>query len=96
MVTREREFNEFFSHNILPLSAGFAFLPFLWLVNACWFFKYAFKAPDFPEQKKIRSCKYIIIIYTLFIGNNAPERHQSHLFGAAPYWLGQGKLGSMC
>jgi len=38
--------------------AGFALLPFLWMVNAFWFFKYAFKAPDFPEQKKIRS--YVI------------------------------------
>lgn len=42
----------------LFVSAGFALLPFLWLVNAIWFFKYAFKSAEFPEQKKIRSCKY--------------------------------------
>ncbi|XP_067937612.1 gamma-secretase subunit PEN-2-like [Watersipora subatra] len=38
--------------------AGFAFLPFLWAVNAVWFFKYAFKTTEFPQQKKIRS--YVI------------------------------------
>ena len=44
------------------------------------------------------------IIYTLF-GINAPEganktlitvRYHTHLFSAAPYYFGQGKLGSLC
>ncbi|KAF6031416.1 PSENEN [Bugula neritina] len=35
--------------------AGFALLPFVWAINAVWFFKYAFKSTEFPEQKKMRS-----------------------------------------
>jgi presenilin enhancer 2 len=37
---------------------GFLFLPFLWAINAVWFFKDAFKAPAFEEQPQIR--KYVI------------------------------------
>ncbi|XP_021951174.1 gamma-secretase subunit pen-2-like [Folsomia candida] len=38
---------------------GLAFLPFLWAVNAVWFYKEAFKRSPFPEQKEIR--KYSIL-----------------------------------
>ncbi|KAK7105343.1 gamma-secretase subunit PEN-2-like [Littorina saxatilis] len=37
---------------------GFVFLPFLWFVNACWFFNEAFRKPAYAEQKMIRS--YVI------------------------------------
>lgn len=37
---------------------GFAFLPFLWLVNAIWFFREAFLKPHYDEQSTIR--KYVI------------------------------------
>ena len=37
---------------------GFAFLPFLWLVNVVWFFREAFIKPSFPGQSKIKSGKY--------------------------------------
>ncbi len=37
---------------------GLAFLPFLWAVNAVWFFRQAFlRKPDFPEQAALR--KYV-------------------------------------
>ena len=47
----------------------------------------------------------IVIIYTYVFGSHAPEgtneplstvNQQPHLISAAPYKLGQGKLGSMC
>lgn len=34
--------------------AGFAFLPFLWAVNAVWFFKEAFVKEAYPEQATIK------------------------------------------
>ncbi|NP_991139.1 gamma-secretase subunit PEN-2 [Danio rerio] len=34
---------------------GFAFLPFLWLVNILWFFKEAFLKPAYTEQPQIKS-----------------------------------------
>ncbi|EDO46097.1 predicted protein [Nematostella vectensis] len=34
---------------------GLAFLPFLWLVNAIWFFREAFCRESFPGQKSMRS-----------------------------------------
>lgn len=37
---------------------GFFILPFLWFVNAVWFFKEAFVRPPFDEQKTIRG--YVI------------------------------------
>jgi len=34
---------------------GFAFLPFLWAINAVWFFKEAFlRKPEFPEQNELK------------------------------------------
>uniref|UniRef100_A0A1B6J8L5 Gamma-secretase subunit PEN-2 n=1 Tax=Homalodisca liturata TaxID=320908 RepID=A0A1B6J8L5_9HEMI len=39
--------------------AGFAFLPFVWLVNAVWFFEEAFKKPPYEEQKCIQ--KYVVM-----------------------------------
>ena len=33
---------------------GFAFLPFLWAVNAVWFAKEAFNRPPYPEQTQIK------------------------------------------
>ncbi len=33
---------------------GFALLPFLWGINAVWFFREAFVRPPFPEQKTIK------------------------------------------
>ncbi|CAG9770008.1 unnamed protein product [Ceutorhynchus assimilis] len=38
--------------------AGFALLPFVWAVNAIWFFNEAFRKPEYNEQKQIR--KYVI------------------------------------
>ncbi|XP_066582724.1 gamma-secretase subunit pen-2 [Prorops nasuta] len=37
---------------------GFALLPFLWAINAIWFFKDAFLEPCYEEQKQIK--KYVI------------------------------------
>lgn len=39
---------------------GFAFLPFLWLVNVVWFFKEAFVKPAYTEQPQIKICEYDI------------------------------------
>ncbi|XP_075393013.1 gamma-secretase subunit PEN-2 isoform X1 [Tenrec ecaudatus] len=36
---------------------GFAFLPFLWLVNIFWFFREAFLAPPYTEQSQIKGCE---------------------------------------
>jgi len=38
---------------------GFAFLPFLWAVNAVWFYKEGFKRAPFPEQRDIK--KYTVL-----------------------------------
>lgn len=40
-------------------SGGFAFLPFLWLVNVLWFFREAFLKPTYTEQLQIKSCEYV-------------------------------------
>lgn len=37
---------------------GFFLLPFLWMVNAVWFYVYAFRTPRFPEQYHIK--RYVI------------------------------------
>ncbi|XP_038195983.1 gamma-secretase subunit PEN-2 isoform X1 [Arvicola amphibius] len=37
-----------------PVERGFAFLPFLWLVNIFWFFREAFLAPAYTEQSQIK------------------------------------------
>jgi len=38
--------------------AGFAFLPFLWAINAVWFFNDVFRKPAFEEQSQMRT--YVI------------------------------------
>ncbi|KAJ8980382.1 hypothetical protein NQ317_009376 [Molorchus minor] len=38
---------------------GFALLPFVWTVNAIWFFNEAFRKPEYEEQKNIK--KYVIM-----------------------------------
>ncbi|XP_053963066.1 gamma-secretase subunit pen-2 [Anastrepha ludens] len=38
--------------------AGWAFLPFVWTINVCWFFNEAFRVAPYPEQTKIK--KYVI------------------------------------
>jgi len=38
---------------------GFALLPFIWLVNAVWFFKEGFRKEEFEGQKTIK--KYVIL-----------------------------------
>ena len=38
---------------------GFALLPFLWAVNAIWFFKEAFVKDAYEEQKRIR--KFVVL-----------------------------------
>ncbi|XP_049883953.1 gamma-secretase subunit pen-2 [Pectinophora gossypiella] len=38
---------------------GCVFLPFVWAVNAVWFFKEAFVKPAFDEQKQIK--RYVIM-----------------------------------
>ena len=43
---------------------GFAFLPFLWAINAVWFFKEAFlRKPEFPEQNEL---KRIVVMSGIF------------------------------
>lgn len=42
-------------HN--PFLAGFAFLPFVWAINVCWFFAEAFQKPAYTEQNQIKRCK---------------------------------------
>lgn len=37
---------------------GFAFLPFLWFVNAVWFFNEAFRKPPYEQQKMVKT--YVI------------------------------------
>lgn len=38
---------------------GMACLPLVWAVNACWFFKEAFKTPPYAEQERIR--RYVLL-----------------------------------
>ncbi|CAF2231322.1 unnamed protein product, partial [Rotaria magnacalcarata] len=37
---------------------GCACLPLLWIINAIWFYKQAFKVEPYPQQAEIR--KYVI------------------------------------
>ncbi|XP_065560589.1 gamma-secretase subunit pen-2-like [Artemia franciscana] len=37
---------------------GFALLPFLWAVNAVWFFTDAFVKAEYPQQREVK--KYVI------------------------------------
>ncbi|XP_014773172.1 gamma-secretase subunit PEN-2 [Octopus bimaculoides] len=34
---------------------GFALLPFLWFINFLWFFREAYRRPEFEQQKQIRT-----------------------------------------
>lgn len=43
---------------LLLCIGGFAFLPFLWLVNVVWFFREAFIKPTYTEQLQIKACKF--------------------------------------
>jgi hypothetical protein len=45
---------------------GFAFLPFLWAVNAVWFFREAFFRPSFPQQKTMKTYVVLSAIGSLF------------------------------
>ncbi|KAJ2943275.1 hypothetical protein O0L34_g12080 [Tuta absoluta] len=38
---------------------GFVLLPFVWTVNAVWFFSDAFTKPPFEEQKQIK--RYVVL-----------------------------------
>ena len=46
--------------------AGFACLPLLWLINAIWFYKQAFKVEPYPLQAQIRKCKRFVLFFNLF------------------------------
>jgi presenilin enhancer 2 len=49
------------------LTVGFAFLPFLWIVNVLWFFKYAFGADEnFQDINSIDTIKKEIRKYVIF------------------------------
>uniref|UniRef100_U5EVA9 Gamma-secretase subunit PEN-2 n=1 Tax=Corethrella appendiculata TaxID=1370023 RepID=U5EVA9_9DIPT len=39
--------------------AGFICLPFVWAINAVWFFNEAFRKPEYEEQKQIK--RYVIL-----------------------------------
>lgn len=50
---------------------GIACLPFIWAVNAIWFFEEAFREPEYEEQKQIRKCKFmkkkpLVFFFNLF------------------------------
>lgn len=47
---------------------GFAFLPFLWLVNVVWFFREAFLKPAYTEQLQIKACEFqnLLKMYLVF------------------------------
>lgn len=47
----------FMSQSFFFSSGGFAFLPFLWLVNIFWFFREAFIVPAYTEQSQIKGCE---------------------------------------
>lgn len=47
--------------SIISIAVGFAFLPFVWLINSIWFFNEAFKKPEYNEQKLIKRCKYLCV-----------------------------------
>ncbi|KAI8038440.1 gamma-secretase subunit pen-2 [Drosophila gunungcola] len=46
--------------------AGFAFLPFVWAINVCWFFQEAFHKPPYPEQSQIKKFVIFSAVGTLF------------------------------
>lgn len=47
----------FMSQSFFFSLGGFAFLPFLWLVNIFWFFREAFIVPAYTEQSQIKGCE---------------------------------------
>ncbi|XP_076137336.1 gamma-secretase subunit PEN-2 isoform X2 [Alosa pseudoharengus] len=55
---------------------GFAFLPFLWLVNVVWFFREAFVKPTYNEQLQIKTSYHSI---EEDAGNNRLVKHPEEL-----------------
>lgn len=49
------------SQYVFFLLGGFAFLPFLWLVNVVWFFQDAFVKPAYTEQVQIKTCECLLM-----------------------------------
>jgi presenilin enhancer 2 len=45
---------------------GFAFLPFLWAINAVWFFRDAFCRPPFAAQKSMKTFVVLSAVGSLF------------------------------
>ncbi|XP_055387195.1 gamma-secretase subunit pen-2 [Condylostylus longicornis] len=43
--------------------AGFAFLPFVWIINSIWFYSEAFLRSPFEHQKQMK--KYVLLSGTL-------------------------------
>ena len=59
---------------------GFACLPLLWLINAIWFYKQAFRVEPYPQQAQIRTCKnYFFVFYIILLKrvNNNKNFHIS-------------------
>ena len=60
---------------------GFAFLPFLWLVNIFWFFREAFLAPAYTEQSQIKGYVwrsavgflFLVIIHSHHLDHHLPD-----------------------
>uniref|UniRef100_A0A8D1ZNB0 Gamma-secretase subunit PEN-2 n=1 Tax=Sus scrofa TaxID=9823 RepID=A0A8D1ZNB0_PIG len=59
---------------------GFAFLPFLWLVNIFWFFREAFLVPAYTEQSQIKGLPRAAQAPLLQLSLNL----ELHLPGSAP------------
>lgn len=58
--------NIFFIKSKNFILAGFAFLPFLWLVNFVWFFQQAFTRKPFPEQNQIKKCNFYLLFFIVY------------------------------
>ena len=66
--------------------AGFALLPFMWVVNVFWFFESAFKKPEFDEQNAIKKCKYYKLSFMLM--SHFPFSRQMWFIPQSVPWSG--------
>lgn len=52
------------------VTVGCLLLPFVWAVNAVWFFREAFIKPQYEEQKEIKKCKFTHLNLFFFLSWN--------------------------
>lgn len=80
--------NDYFCKIFLFISpGGFAFLPFLWLVNVVWFFREAFLKPAYTEQLQIKACEFQNLLKMYLVFSFALCIQSCNFFSVAVLWM---------